>query len=92
MKRRDFLLKTSAAGVVMGATPFLNLSCSAGPHKLDEIGIIIGTVGRALQEDFEGVFERIAAAGYTQIEFTGYNDRTPEEIRALLDRLGLTTP
>ncbi len=99
MKRREFLVKTSAAGFMIGATPFLNLSCgvqnlrrSAGPQRLEKVGLQLYTLGDQMTEDFEGTLEQIAAAGYDQVEFAGYFDHTPEEARAQLDRLSLTSP
>lgn len=99
MKRRDFLLRASAAGAAIGVTPFLNLSCSvpslnrnAGPNKLEKVGLQLYTLSGLMTEDFEGTLEQVAAAGYDQVEFAGYFGRTPEESRAQLDRLGLTSP
>jgi sugar phosphate isomerase/epimerase len=52
------------------------------------IGIQMYTVRDQLQTDFEGTVEKIAKIGYRNLEFAGYNNRTPEQVRALLDRVG----
>jgi sugar phosphate isomerase/epimerase len=45
-----------------------------------------------MAKDFEGSLRKIAALGYRQVEFAGYYNRTPEQIRALLDELKLESP
>lgn len=89
MKRREFL-KASAVGVALGATPLMNFGC--GPRKLDKIGLQLYTMGRTLRDDFEGTITAVAEAGYDFVEFAGYNDVAPQDVRALIDRLGLTSP
>lgn len=91
MERRDFL-KTSAAGLVLGSTPFFNLACSMGPHKLSKIGVQTYSVRDLMSEDFEGTLAKIAEIGYNQVEFNDYYDRTPQEVRSIIDGLGLTSP
>ena len=61
-------------------------------NKLNQVGLQLWSVRQAMQEDFKGTLIQIANAGYDQIEFAGYYDHDPKEIRALLDSLGLTAP
>jgi sugar phosphate isomerase/epimerase len=61
------------------------------PH-LETIGIQLYSVRRELARDFEGTLARIASIGYREVEFAGYLDRRPEDIKALLGRLGLAAP
>jgi sugar phosphate isomerase/epimerase len=58
----------------------------------DRIGVQLYTVRDLLQQDFEGTIERVARIGYKEVEFAGYYNRPPEQVRALLDRLGITAP
>ena len=67
-------------------------SCSPGPQKLDKVGLQLWSVRGAMQEDFVGTLAKIADAGYDQVEFAGYYDREPAEIKSLLDSLGLEAP
>ena len=60
--------------------------------RADRIGVQLYTVRDQLQQDFEGTIERVARIGYRELEFAGYYNRTPEQVRAILDRLGLTAP
>jgi sugar phosphate isomerase/epimerase len=60
--------------------------------RLSRIGLQLYTIRGLLKQDFEGTLTRIAAIGYREVEFTGYQDHTPREVRAVLDRHGLDAP
>jgi len=49
-------------------------------------------VRRELEKDFEGTLKRVAELGYKEVEFAGYFDHPPKEVRAVLDRYGLSSP
>lgn len=64
-----------------------------GPSdRLDRIGIQLYSLRRELAKDFEGTLARVAEIGYTEVEFAGYYDRTPAQVKAALDRTGLSAP
>jgi len=56
------------------------------------IGLQLYTVSDQLRADFDGTIEKVAQIGYTQVEFAGYSGKTPEQVRALLDRFKLRAP
>jgi len=91
MERRDFL-KTSAAGLVLSSTPLFNLACSTGPKKLSKIGVQTYSVRSLMSQDFEGTLAQIAEIGYDQLEFNDYYGKTAQEVRSIIDGLGLTSP
>ena len=43
-----------------------------------------------MQRDMAGTFQRLAQIGFREVEFAGYFGRTPAQIRADLQRAGLT--
>jgi len=45
-----------------------------------------------MKEDFEGTIAKVAQIGYKEVEFAGYFGRTPQQVRAVLDKNGLTAP
>lgn len=54
------------------------------------VGIQLYGVRNALQADFEGTLAAVKELGYEYVEFAGYyGGKTGEEIKAILDRLGL---
>lgn len=94
VSRRTFLQQMAAIGL---GTSMLS-SCAAavsgggGASMANEIGLQLYTVRDQLQTDFEGTLEKIAQIGYKNMEFAGYYNRTPEQVRAVLDRLKLASP
>jgi sugar phosphate isomerase/epimerase len=55
------------------------------------IGLQLYTVRDQLQTDFEGTLAKVAQIGYKNMEFAGYYNRTPEQVRATLDKLNLVS-
>lgn len=91
MDRREFMTTMGAVGVA--GTGLLSTGCAAGaPRRLERIGVQLYTVRSAMQESVERTLERVAAIGYTEVEFAGYFDRSPQQIRQALDQSGLSTP
>jgi sugar phosphate isomerase/epimerase len=43
-------------------------------------------------KDYEGTLAQVAAAGYREVETTTYAGKSPTEVRAILNRVGLTAP
>ena len=100
LNRRTFLFQLAA----MTASGSLLASCArAGvgtstaaaatrsATSPDFIGLQLYTVRDQLQADFEGTLARIAQIGYRNMEFAGYYNRTPEQVRATLDKLNLVS-
>jgi sugar phosphate isomerase/epimerase len=65
---------------------------ASAAYWADRPGVQLYTVRSLLQQDFEGTVEQVAAIGYKEVEFAGYYNRTPEQVRQLLDRLDLSAP
>ena len=45
-----------------------------------------------MEKDFAGTLERVAQIGYREVEFAGYFNNSPEQVKALLTRLDLRSP
>jgi sugar phosphate isomerase/epimerase len=45
-----------------------------------------------MKEDFAGTLQKVAAIGFKEVEFAGLFELAPKDVRALLDKNGLTTP
>jgi sugar phosphate isomerase/epimerase len=85
--RREFIEIMAGVGV--------SIACSRLPapgSRIDKIGIQLYTVRDQMKADFEGTLARIAQIGYKEVEFAGYFDRAPADVRAILDRNGLSAP
>jgi sugar phosphate isomerase/epimerase len=91
--RRDFVKTMATAAAARLSVSLIPRPQSLAPlHKLDRIGLQLYTVRDEMKKDVEATLARVAASGYTEVEFAGYFGKTPAEIRAMLDRHGLTSP
>ena len=100
--RREFL----ADAATLGAGAWLLSACSRAPMRassslmddfnprpsIDNAGIQLFTVRDRMASDFEGTLAALAGIGYREVEFVAYGGKSPEEVRAILDRVGLRAP
>src|SRR4029077_20567444 len=91
--RRDFIKALGAAALAPALQPLaLSLHSRASVRKLDRIGLQLYTVRHQMEKDFAATIARVAAPGYREVEFAGYFGRSPGDVRALLDKNGLSSP
>jgi sugar phosphate isomerase/epimerase len=67
-------------------------SSGTGANQLSAIGVQLYTLRTLMEDDFEGTLRSVADIGYDEVEFAGYYERSPSEVRDLLDELGLAAP
>jgi hypothetical protein len=82
------LLASCARAGASASTASAATSSATSPNM---IGLQLYTVRDQLQTDFEGTLAKIAQIGYKNMEFAGYYNRTPEQVRATLDKLQLVS-
>lgn len=87
MDRRTFLGTMTAATLLTRRLGF-----AADDHKIEKIGLQLYTVRDLMKQDFDGTLAKVAAVGYKEVEFAGYFDHSPKDVRAAVDRHGLTAP
>ena len=85
MDRRTFLGTMTAATLLTRRLGF-----AADDHKIEKIGLQLYTVRDLMKQDFDGTLSKVAAVGYKEVEFAGYFDHSPKDVRAAVDRHGLT--
>lgn len=94
--RRSFLSTLAAATLGAAAVGPRALAQRASPRPVRlpslPIGLQLYTVRAAMQQDLPGTLARVAAIGYREVEFAGYFDRSPAEIRQILAANGLRAP
>lgn len=59
---------------------------------LDSVGIQLYTLRGLMRQDVERTLAAVSEIGYREVEFAGYFDHTPAEVRAMLERTGLSAP
>jgi len=92
INRRTFL--NTATRSTIGALAFAGLNPFEikAAAKLSKIGVQLYTVRAEMAKDFDGSLQKIAAIGYKQVEFAGYYNRTPQQVKEVLGRCGLEAP
>lgn len=105
MDRRHFLQTTTS--LAAGGLAWMSAGCASesnssssssasssgtGTNQLSAIGVQLYTLRTLMEDDFEGTLRAVANIGYDEVEFAGYYERSPSEVRDLLDELGLAAP
>ncbi len=91
--RRSFLQTVGVATAAASANVLpRDLLAAARGDKLTAIGLQLYTVRSLMQKDVEGTLETVAKVGYREVEFAGYFNREPAALRAMLDKLKLSSP
>jgi sugar phosphate isomerase/epimerase len=93
MNRRSFL--TRSLGTVVSGLAFARSGWpaeSARKKMLSRIGLQLYTVRNELEKDFAGTLAKVRALGFSEVEFAGYFDHTPQQVRGLLVRNNLSAP
>src|SRR5215510_1698838 len=87
INRRKFL-ETATSGAISAWA----LTKTKPITRLESIGVQLYTVRNDMEKDFEGTLQKVAALGYKEVEFAGYYNRTPEQVKEILNRFGLEAP
>ncbi|MCH7817393.1 MAG: sugar phosphate isomerase/epimerase [Proteobacteria bacterium] len=87
--RRNFLRTAAIAGLAV-ATPWRN--ALAQNHRVENVGLQLYSLRREMGQDFEGTLARLAEIGFKEMEFAGYFDKSPAEVKSILDNNGLISP
>ena len=96
MQRRKFI--QTIVGSAAGAWGGLHLARSGFSHaanpvgKLEKVGVQLYTVRNQMKADFDATLARVAEIGYKEVEFAGYYDRTPDQVKAALEKNHLSSP
>jgi sugar phosphate isomerase/epimerase len=88
MNRRTFI-ESSLATVALTSLP---AGALADTHEIKNLGVQLYTVRDSMKKDFSGTIARVASIGYKEVEFAGYFDHSPAEVRAIVDKNRLTAP
>lgn len=93
-QRRQFL-KLSALGIAGLGLASLPISAetnaTAAPAKVVP-GLQLYTLRDLMSQSVADTLKLVAGVGYTQLEFAGYFDQTPKQIKHIMDNEGLNAP
>jgi sugar phosphate isomerase/epimerase len=88
LTRRSFI----AASVATSACAALPSWAADASRKVEPIGLQLYTAREAMKSDFAGTLAKVASSGYREVEFAGYFDHSPADVRKLLSANSLTSP
>jgi len=91
MTNRRTFLRTAVYGT-LGAVCWQGFEQLAAARKLSKIGLQLYTVRNEMAKDFEGTLAKVAALGYNQVEFAGYFNHTPQQVKEVLAKNKLEAP
>jgi sugar phosphate isomerase/epimerase len=90
MRRRTFL-ESSIAAAALAARPAWMWAAET-THEIKRVGLQLYTVRTEMPKDFEGTIAKVAQTGYKEVEFAGYYNHSPQDVKAILSKDGLTSP
>lgn len=91
MTSRRHFIRSSGTALAAAALPWNDiLRMHSG--RIDKIGVQLYTVRKEMERDFEGTLARVAGIGFKEVEFAGYFNRSPEQVRNILATLKLESP
>jgi len=93
MKRRHFIRTVGTGAGALALAP--RLGGIIEPKKLDRIGLELYAVRKAMRAEPERTLAAVRALGYDDVELLwsfGNFGRTPQQVRATLDKEGLRAP
>ncbi len=90
ISRRQILGSSAVLGLSTLVAPTIALGATIDNKQVP--GVQLYTVRGSMATDVPGTLRAIAGIGYKEVEFAGYFDQSPEQIRSLLDGLGLRSP
>ena len=90
LSRRELFSSSAALGLAAIAAPLISPAMAAAKKRVP--GIQLYTVRDAMATDVAATLQAIAGIGYREVEFAGYFDHSPAQIRNLLDGFGLASP
>jgi len=90
--RRLFMGAGAASLIAACSRPTTAPAAIAEAAPVGVPGIQLYTVRDAMTQDFVGTLQRIAEIGYKDLEFAGYFDQPPAEVKRIVADLGMSTP
>jgi len=84
MNRRE-AVRSLAAGALAPLSSFSSRLPGSWSH-LPHLGLQLYTVRALMERNFEGTLAQVARIGYRDVEFAGYFDHTPRQVRDIMRR------
>jgi sugar phosphate isomerase/epimerase len=89
MKRRDFILASAA---LLAACSRHDGGAAMHSGAAPPLGLQLYTLRDLMERDVAATLALVAKTGYREVEFAGYFDHSPAQLRGMLDDVGLAAP
>jgi len=94
MNRRDLLKRGTAAGTlaaIAACTPKTHSTATSGQPYIGALGVQLYTLRSLFETEAYSTLKSLSDIGFKDLEFAGYYNHNPKEIRRYMDDLGLTS-
>lgn len=90
--RREFVASALGGVGLLGLFFKSERVLTKSSRRIESIGLQLYTVREELENDFDSTLRKVAAIGYRKVEFAGYYNRTPSQVKQALNNAGLGSP
>ena len=91
-RRRFMQLTTTGLGALFGATACGGASTMTSAAKENRVGLQLYTLRDMMEKSVPDTLKLVASVGIKELEFAGFYDNDPKDVKMLMDELGLTAP
>ena len=92
MNRRNFIAALTSTPIIARHLASAAAGQAVPGVRLGPIGVQLYSVRALMEKGIDGTLSSIAAIGYKEVEFAGYFNHTPQQIRSVLGDNALTSP
>jgi sugar phosphate isomerase/epimerase len=92
MNRRTFIATLTSTPIIARHLASAAAANAAPGQHLGTIGVQLYSVRSLMEKSIDGTLSSVAAIGYKEVEFAGYFNHTPQQIRGMLGDNALTSP
>jgi len=91
-RRRFMQMSATGVGALFGAAACGGASTVTTAAKDNRVGLQLYTLRSMMEKSVTDTLKLVASVGYKELEFAGFYDNDPKDVKALMDELGLTAP
>jgi sugar phosphate isomerase/epimerase len=92
MNRRNFIAALTSTPIIARHLASAAAATVVPGQHLGTLGVQLYSVRSLMEKSIDGTLSSVAAIGYKEVEFAGYFNHTPQQIRGMLGDNALTSP
>lgn len=91
-RRRFMQMSATGLGALLGASACGGSSSVTKLTKENRVGLQLYTLRSMMEKSVPDTLRLVASVGIKELEFAGFYDNDPKDVKALIDELGMTAP